>query len=109
MMKAHSSLIGLIYISNYANARHRFFLAKLELLCYSSEFKGKINISAVKTRELHHLQPRVIRHEHDAISMIKAAILSHGNPFAAEVDQFYNFTLEFVHQILMVGETRLRL
>ena len=86
-----------------------------ELLQMSSEFKRQFNITTVKTREYHGLQPSVIRHEHEAISKIKAAILSHGNPFAAEGDQLYNFIThayvpqEFVSQILTVDETGQRL
>ena len=32
----------------------------------------------------HDLQPSVIRQQHQAVDKIKAAILSHGNPFTVE-------------------------
>jgi len=39
-----------------------------------------------KTREHHDLGPSAVKKEHDVIDKIKAAILKHGNPFAAEGD-----------------------
>ena len=43
MMKVHSGLVG---ISNYANARQRFFLASPEISRLSAEFKGKFGEQA---------------------------------------------------------------
>ena len=50
----------------------------------STEFKGQFGVTPHKPQEHHEVQP-------SAVNKIKAAILSHGNPFAAEGDQLYNF------------------
>lgn len=63
------------------------------------------------TQEHHHLQPSAVKKEHENVDRIKAAILSHGNPFAAEGDQLYNFITqayvpqEYVPQILNIDDT----
>ena len=52
-----------------------------------------------------------MRKAHDNVDRIKAAILSHANPFAAEGDQLYNFIThayapqESVSQILNIDDT----
>lgn len=107
MMKIHSGLIG---ISNNANARQRFFLATPEMSRLSTEFKGQFGVTAHKSQEHHEVQPSAIKKEHHTVNKIKAAILSHGNPFDAEGDQLYNFMThayvpqEGVPQILNVDK-----
>ena len=54
----------------------------LEVACLSTDFKGQFGLRANKPEEHHDLQPSVIRQEH--VDKIKAAKLSHGNPFAIE-------------------------
>ena len=88
MMKVHSGLVG---ISNNANARQRFFLASPEMSCLSTEFKGQFGLQVNKPDVHHDVRSTVVRQEHNAVDKIKAAILSHGNPFAIESDQLYNF------------------
>ena len=88
MMKVHSGLIG---ISNNANARQRFFLATAEMSQLSTEFKGQFGVNAHKVKKNHPVQPSAVKKEHNAVNKIKAAILSHGNPFDAEGDHLYNF------------------
>ncbi|XP_014676761.1 PREDICTED: uncharacterized protein LOC106816650 [Priapulus caudatus] len=108
MMKIHS---GLIDIPNNANARQRFFLATPEMSRLSAEFNGQFNLAVNKPQEHHHVQPSAVRKAHDNVDRIKAAILSHGNPFAAEGDQLYNFIThtyvpqESVSQILNIDDT----
>lgn len=77
MMTVHSGLNG---ISNNANARQRFFMAAPELSRLSSQFKGQFDLNTDKPTEHHDLKPSAVRREHEAVSKIKAAILSHGNP-----------------------------
>ena len=107
MMKVHSGLVG---ISNNANARQRFFLASPEMSCLSTEFKGQFELQMNKPEGHHDLQPSVIRQQHQAVDKIKAAILSHGNPFTVEGNQLYNFITnayvpqEYVPQILNADE-----
>jgi len=107
-LKVHAGLIG---ISNNANARQRFFLAAAELSKMSSEFKGQFGIQDNEVREHHGLSPSVVKREHNAIDRIKAAILSHGNPFEVEGNQLFNVITnayvpdEFVPQILNIDET----
>ncbi len=107
MMKVHSGLVG---ISNNPNARQRFFLASPEMSRLSTEFKGQFGLKANKPEEHHDVQPSVIRQEHQAVDKIKAAILSHCNPFAVEGNQLYNFITnayvpkEHVAQILNADE-----
>ena len=107
-MKIHS---GLIDISNNANARQRFFLATPEMSRLSGEFKEQFDVAIDKPQEHHHLQPSAVKKEHENVDRIKAAILSHGNPFAAEGDQLYNFITqayvpqEYVPQILNIDDT----
>lgn len=108
MMKVHSGLIG---ISNNANARQRFFMAAPELSRLSSQFKGQFDLNTDKPTEHHDLKPSSVRREHEAVSKIKAAILSHGNPFDVEGDQLFNMMThayspqEFVAQILNIDDT----
>ncbi len=78
-------------ISNNANARQRFFLASPEMSCLSTEFKGQFGLHINKPEGHHDVRPTVVRQEHEAVDKIKAAILSHGNPFAVEGNQLYNF------------------
>ena len=86
MMKVRSGLVG---ISSNPTARQWFFLASPEMACLSTDFKGQFGLRANKPKELHDVQPSVIRQEH--VDKIKAAILSHGNPFTVEGNQLYNF------------------
>ena len=107
-MKVRAGLIG---ISNNANARQRFFMAAPELSCLSKEFKSQFNAEVGKATEHHDLGPSAVKREHDAIDKIKAAILSHGNPFAIEGDQLKNLIThayipdEYVPQILNIDAT----
>jgi len=107
MMKVHSRLIG---ISNNTNARQRFFLAAPEMSRLSEEFKGQFGVTSSKTKSHPEVKPAAVRKEHEAVDKTKAAILSRGNPFAAEGDQLYNFIThacvpqENVKQILTVDE-----
>jgi hypothetical protein len=107
MMKVHSGLIG---ISNNANARQRFFLAAPELSRLSREFKCQFDLQEDKVRDHHGIGASAVKHEHTTIDKIKAAILTHGNPFAAEGDMIYNIISlayvpqESVPQILDVDE-----
>ena len=76
----------------------------------SEEFKGQFGVTSSKTKSHPEVQPAAVRKEHEAVDQIKAAILSHGNPFATEGDQLYNFIThacvpqENVKQILTVDE-----
>ena len=107
MMKVHSGLVG---ISNHVNARQRFFLASPEISCLSTEFKGQFGLQVNKPEEHHDVRPTVVRQEHEVVDKIKAAILSHGNPFAIEGNHLYNFIThayvpqEYVLQILNVDD-----
>ena len=97
------------------NARQRFFLASPEISCLSAEFKGQLGLQVNKLEEHHDVQPTVVRQEHEVVDKIKAAILSHGNPFAIEGNQQYNFIThayvphEYVLQILTVDDIRQKL
>jgi len=68
--------------------------------------KGQFGFQVNKPEVHHDARPTVVKKEHEAVEKIKATILSHGNPFAAEGDQLYNFIThtyvrpEFVPQIL---------
>ncbi len=88
MMKVHSGLVG---ISNNANARQRFFLASPEISRLSAEFKGQFGLQANKQEGHHGVRPTVVTREHEVVGKLKAAILRHGNPFAVEGNQLYNF------------------
>ena len=107
MIKVHSGLVG---ISNNANARQWFFLASPEMSRLSSEFKGQFGLQVNKPEGHHDVQPSVIQQEYQAVEKIKAVILSHGNPFAVEGNQLYNFITnayvpqEYVPQILNADE-----
>ena len=81
MMKVHTGLVG---ISNNSNARQHFFLASPEISRLSTEFKGQFGLQVNKPEGHHDVQLSTIRQERQAVDKIKAAILSHGNPFAAE-------------------------
>ena len=69
---------------------------------YTNGVKGRVGVTAHKPQEQTSVLPW--KKEHDAVNKIKAAILSHGNPFDAEGDQIYNFVIhvsqESVPQIL---------
>ena len=107
-MKVHSGLIG---ISSNANARKRFFMAAPELACLSSEFKSQFVVEAGNVTEHPDLRPSAVKRGHGAIDKIKAAILSHGNPFAPEGDQLHNLIThaytpdEYVPHILHIDVT----
>ena len=81
MMKIHSGLIG---ISTNANARQRFFMATPELSCLSKNFKSQLNMDTDRSAEHHDLGPSAVKRAHRAVDKIKAAVLSHRNPFTAE-------------------------
>lgn len=108
IMKVNSGLIG---ISNNANARQRFFLATPEMARLTAQFKEQFDLRAEKPQVHHDVHPSAVKKEHDAVDKMKGAILSHGNPFAAEGDQLYNFIThayvpqESVPQILNIDET----
>ena len=61
--------------------------------------------------EHHELGPRAVKRAHRAVDKIKAAILSHGNPFTVECNKLYNIIThayipdEYVPQILNDGIT----
>ena len=103
MMKVHSGLVG---ISKNANARQRFFLDSPVIADITTKFKEQFRQKVNEPERHHDMRPHVIRREHEAVNKIKTAILSHGNPFAAEGDQLYNFITqayvpqEYVSQIL---------
>ena len=78
------------HISNNANARQRFFLVTSELSRVAKEFKSQFDLEPDKSREHHDRGPSAVKKEHDVIDKIKAAILKHGNPFAAEGDKLHN-------------------
>ena len=92
------------------NARQRLFLASPEMSCLSTEFKGQFELQMNKPEGQNDLQPSVIRQQHHAVDKIKAAILSHGNPFTVEGNQLYNFITnayvpqEYIPQILNADE-----
>jgi len=87
LTKIHSGLVG---ISNNANARQRFFLVTPELSRVAKEFKSQFDLEPDKTREHHDLGPSAVKKEYDIVDKIKAAILKHGNPFAAEGEKLHN-------------------
>lgn len=108
LMKVHNGLTG---ISNDANARQRFFLTAPELSCMAGSFKAQFGLKSDEVREHHDLAPNVIKREHATISKIKAAIMSHGNPFAVENDHtIYNLIThayvpeQYVSQILNIDD-----
>ena len=107
MMNVQAGLVG---ISNNSNARQHFFLASPEMSRLSAGFKEQFGLQKNKLDGHYSVQPSVIRQEHQAVDKIKSAILSHGNPFAAEGDQLYDFTTnayvphEYVSQILNADE-----
>jgi len=107
LLKVHLGLIG---ISNNENAR-RFSLAALELSRLSCKFKGQFGLKESEISEHHGLSPSVVKREHNAIDRIKAAILSHENPFEVEGNQLFNVVThayvpeEFVPQILNIDKT----
>ncbi|SMN02506.1 hypothetical protein SPONN_1209 [uncultured Candidatus Thioglobus sp.] len=76
--------------------------------CLSTEFKGQFGLQVNKPEGHHDLRPSAIRQEHEAVGKIKAAILSHGNPFAVEGNQLCNFIAyvpqDYVAQILNVDD-----
>ncbi|KAJ4946949.1 hypothetical protein JOQ06_008992, partial [Pogonophryne albipinna] len=76
-----------------------------------AEFKNQFDMEADRTTEHHELGPSAVKRAHGTIDKIKAAILSHGNPFTTEGDKLYNvITLayipdEYVPQILNADVT----
>ena len=107
---------GLIGISNNANAWQRFFLASPELARLSSEFSEQFLDVTNKEVKIHHeLTPSCIKRKHTAIDKIKAAILSHCNPFTVEGDRLSNLIThayvpyECVQQILTIDNVGQRL
>jgi len=63
------------------------------------------------TADKHHgVRPGAIKQDHEAVDKIKAAILSHGNPFAVTGDRLCNFIThayvpqEYVPQILKIDD-----
>ena len=73
-----------------------WFLQRCHIYQLSS--KGSLGLMADKPEEHHDVQPSVIRQEHQAVDKIKAAILSHGNPFAVEGNQLYNLSQMHMYQ-----------
>lgn len=59
--------------------------------CISSRFKEQFGLQVSKPEEHHDLRPTVVKQECEAVEKIKAAILSHGNPFSTEGNHLYNF------------------
>ncbi len=108
LMKISSGIIG---ISNNANARQRFFMVAPELSRLSKEFKSQFDMEADRITEHHELGPSAVKRAHDTIDKIKAAILSHGNPFTTEGDNLHNVITqayisdEYVQQILNADVT----
>ena len=108
LLKVHSGLIG---ISPNENGRQRFVLAAPELSRLSCEFQEQFGLKESEISEHHDLSPSVIKREHNAIDRIKAALLSHGNPFEVDGNQIFNVVThayvpqEFVPQILNIDET----
>ena len=86
-------------------------MAAPELSCLSKEFNSRFGAEVGKATEHHDLGPSAVQREHDAITKIKAAILSHGNPFATEGDQLHNLIThvyipdEYVPQTLNIDTT----
>ena len=86
-------------------------MASPESSCRSEEFKSQFNVGAGKVSEHYDLGPSTVKREHDTINKIKAAILSHGNPFSTEGDQLDNIIThayipnEYVPQILNIDAT----
>ena len=76
----------------------------------STEFKGQFGVNADEVKKYHAVQPSAVRKEHNAINMIKTAILSHWNSFDAEGDSQYNFIThayvpqEYVPRILNIDD-----
>jgi len=111
-MKVHTGLVG---ISNNSNARQHFFLASPEISHLSTEFKWQFGLQVNKLEGHHDVQPSVIRQEGQAVDKIKTAILSHGNPFAAEGNQLYNFITnayvpqEYVPQIMKLARSFMKI
>ena len=86
-------------------------LYELALEQFFTEMPHPKEVCSKPAEEGHHdVQPTVVRQEHEAVDKIKAAILSHGNPFAVEGNQLYNFIThayvpqEYVPQILNVDD-----
>ena len=83
----HSGLVG---ISNNASARQRFFTVTPELSCLAKEFKSQFDFEPDKITVHRDLGPSTVKKDHGVIDKIKAAILTHGNPFAAEGHKLHN-------------------
>ncbi|KAI4814914.1 hypothetical protein KUCAC02_005090 [Chaenocephalus aceratus] len=62
-----------------------------------AEFKSPFDMEADRSTEHHELGPSAVKRAHGTIDKIKAAILSHGNPFTTEGDKLYNvITLAYI-------------
>jgi len=60
--------------------------------------KSQFDLEPDKTREHRDIRPSAVKKEHDVMHKIKAAILKHGNPFAAEGDKLHNvITHAYIH------------
>ena len=77
----------------------------------ASDFKTQFGLKSDEVREHHDLAPSSVNREHATIAKIKAAIMSHGNPFAVEDDNtiFNLMTLacvpeQYVSQILNIDD-----
>ena len=55
------------------------------------EFQESTEHGQDRSAEHHELGPSAVKRAHRAVDKIKAAILSHGNPFKAEGNRLYNF------------------
>ena len=89
----------------------RSFMATPELSRLSKEFNSQFDMEADSTTEHHELGPSAVKRAHRTIDKIKAAILSHGNPFTTEGDKLHNMIThayipdEYVPQILIADVT----
>ena len=104
-MKTSSGMIG---ISNNANTRQRFFQVTPELSRLSKEFESQFDIDVNTVSEHHELRPGTVKKAHVTVDKIKAALLSHGNPFTTEGKILHNIITnayipdEYTSQILIV-------
>ncbi|CAK6975647.1 hypothetical protein KUCAC02_002633%2C partial [Scomber scombrus] len=86
-------------------------MVKPELSRLAKEFKSQFDMEADRITEHHELGPSAVKREHDTIDKIKAAILSHGNPFTTEGDKLHNVITqayipdEYVQHILNADAT----
>ena len=86
-------------------------MAAPELSCLAKEFKDQFGVGGSHALEHHDLSSAVIMRDHGAVSKIKSAILTHGNPFAADGERLYNLIThayipdEYALQILKMDDT----